>query len=89
MKHPMGYLKNTTTGRFHPISFREAPMPYGVGKRNVAQRYRSIGHHTEGFDTIKAARKWVSEQEHTVDVNRIWEWDGKDVPAMVEWFAVT
>ena len=49
-----GMLMNTATGRWHPILFRPAPAP--SGDVHGFERYRSKGHHTEGFDTEPAAR---------------------------------
>ncbi|MBI4120735.1 MAG: hypothetical protein HY457_00560 [Parcubacteria group bacterium] len=87
--YPTGILKNTATNRFHPISFRLAPMPGNADERAQAQRYKSVGHHAEGFDTLEAAQQWISEQKEKglVDVGVVWEWDGDGTPAMVEWFS--
>lgn len=86
---PWGMLKNTATGRWHPILFCPAPPPSGdvVGFR----RHRSKGHHTVGFDTeafamsdisqhISEGRGWWSGMS--------WTWDGTEVPAMTGWFKV-
>jgi len=86
VQYPTGILKNMATNRFHPISFRLAPTPSSSGE-DVGQRYKSLGHHTEGFDTLEAAKRWVSEKDNTKDIGMIWEWDGKDTPAMVQWFS--
>ncbi len=43
-------LKNTSTGKFHPIFYIEKPMPDLESEANKKYiRYRSKGHHTEGF----------------------------------------
>lgn len=84
--YPAAMLKNTKTGKFHPIIFRAAPMPSGS-----APRYKSLGHHTKGFDTLEAAKEWVQEmvkQGKLIDhTDQIAEWDGVGVPAMVTFFA--
>jgi hypothetical protein len=87
VKYPTGFLKNTATGRFHPILFRPAPAPSSDSK-DAVQRFRSSGHHTAGFGTLDEARTWVREQEQLSDVRVIWEWDGEGIPAMTEWLSV-
>ncbi len=89
MVMPTGYLKNTATGRFHPIVFRMAPMPGNADATLSAQRYKSLGHHTTGFDTLEAAQAHVTSEKTTlVDVGTIWDWDGEGIPAMIEWFNI-
>ena len=84
---PWGMLKNTATGRWHPILFRPAPAP--SGDVNGFERYRSKGHHTPGFDTEAEAKAHIDEH---IEADRgwwsgaAWEWDGSGVPAMTEWF---
>jgi hypothetical protein len=82
-------LKNTTTGRFHPIFFRLAPMPGGADSDLRAQRYRSYGHHTEGFlteeDAIVSAQA-TCKQSGAEFRPICWDWDGESIPAMVEFF---
>jgi len=89
MKYPTGYLMNAKTGRCHPISFRLGPAPSSSPDDDV-QRYKSLGHHTAGFDTIEQAREWVvsyrTDDFEMIDIGTVWEWDGEDVPAMVQWF---
>lgn len=81
--YPTGMLQNTATGRFHPISFRPAPMPGG----SDLPRYRSIGHHTLGFDDVEAARAWIkTTPEFVYDPEALWPWDGDGVPAMTIMF---
>jgi hypothetical protein len=77
--HPTGILKNTKTGRFHPISFRPAPFS---GNEDL-NRYKSIGHHTDGFDTREEAIAFVKTVETMEWTGLFWEWNGEDVPAMV------
>lgn len=85
--YPTGYLKNEKTGRFHPILFRPAPPPSGDDDL-MAQRYRSIGHHTDGFDSIEAAHEFVKNETAMTDVGVVWSWDGEGIPAMTEWFSM-
>jgi hypothetical protein len=82
--YPTGLLLNVATGRIHPISFRPAPMPANADANMSAQRWRSIGHHTEGFDTEAAAMAWIAEQGDKVNFveNLRLEWNGEGLPAM-------
>ncbi len=90
MIYPTGILKNTATGRFHPISFRPAPMPGGADSTMAAQRYKSLGHHTEGFATIDEAEAWIKTKvdgdSRTIDTGERWDWEGTDVPALVSFY---
>lgn len=82
-------LQNTSTNRFHPIIFGDAPMPGGMDNDADFRRYRSQGHHTEGFDTREEAQADIDKicAEHGfTDSKREYEWDGKETPAMVEFF---
>ena len=83
-KYPTGILKNTATNRFHPISFRYAPPPSG-DLSDGTKRYKSVGHHTDGFDTIEQAIEFVKSIPEFELMDLAWEWDGIDVPAMVQW----
>lgn len=92
MIYPTGILKNTKTGRFHPISFRAAPMPGNADGNLSAQRFKSLGHHTDGFAAIEEARAWIATK-HTpddtmIDTGEQWEWDGVEVPAMVQFYDI-
>lgn len=89
MLQPAGILKNTQTGRFHPIVFRPAPMPGGADAESNAMRHKSLGHHTNGLDTIEAANDWIAQQGSMVNAGVVYDWDGVGVPAMVEWFPVS
>jgi len=79
-----GMLRNTATGRFHPILFHPAPFPGQTGDLPIGSvmRYRSIGHHTEGFSTLDEALAHVKTTYpgYTL-LEGIDEWDGQDVPA--------
>jgi hypothetical protein len=83
---PSGILLNTATQRFHPIIFREAPMPAGADDNWSHQRYKSLGHHTVGFDTLEEAQAYIKSDARLFDSGAVWEWDGIDIPAMVSWF---
>lgn len=75
--------------RWHPILFRPAPLP-SSDDYDAAQRYRSKGHHTVGFDTREAAVIAADEIAMQVDgvlaVDADFSWDGEGVPAMTVFF---
>ena len=52
-------LHNEKLDRFHPLFFRPAPMPGGKDADMMAQRYRSHGHHTDGFATLEEAEEYM------------------------------
>ncbi len=87
----MGILKNTTTGRFHPINFEIDPAPEPDESKGDLTLYKSRDFHTEGFDTLESAQAHIKGSAG-VDVNfsgsEVWEWDGIEVPARVEWFTM-
>lgn len=77
-----GILQNTTTGRYHPILFRDAPFPGGV---LTPRRLKSYGHHTEGFTSHEEAHASLDDDRlagAVIDPTVI-PWDGEDVPAMI------
>jgi len=87
-------LRNTTTGRYHPILFYESPLP---GSPPDLVRHKSKGHHTAGFDTrtdalafIEGQQKKMAEMEMPARtcVANDFEWDeaADPVPAMVVFF---
>ena len=82
MLYPTGILSNQKTGRFHPISFEPYPAPGG----SDLPRYKSVGHHTDGFDTIEEAKAWVAEHDSTILITQTYDWDGEKVPAIVDVF---
>ncbi len=86
--YPAGMLTNTKTGRFHPIIFRDAPMPGNADDAWAARRYKSLGHHTVGFDTLEEAQAHIKAEPRYWDSGAFWEWDGEDVPAIVHFFAM-
>lgn len=85
MLYPAGILKNTDTGRYHPIIFRPPPTPSG-DYDSAIQRYKSKGHHTIGCDTIEEAHKSIRDNSSFIDSGALYEWDGKEIPAMTDWF---
>lgn len=80
-------LANMDTNRFHHILFAPSPFP---GNPAGLMRHRSVGHHTNGFDTVEAALEdagALAEKRSAVLVDDYgFEWDGKDVPAMTVFF---
>lgn len=89
--YPTGILLNVATQRYHPILFRMAPMPGGADDALAAQRFKSMGHHTDGFDDIDSAKAHISSkrQDGMIDTGLLWEWDGVEVPAMVKFFSLS
>lgn len=84
--YPTGILLNRETNRYHPISFRPAPMPGLIDSDKRFRRYRSLGHHTAGFGTLEAAQNFIEEhQPKFIPIGIVWDWDGKDMPIMTEW----
>lgn len=83
-------LHNTALNRWHPILFWNYPRP-SEDENEPATRYKSRGHHTEGFDTQEAANGHAKElaerQSGRFVPDLIYQWDGEGVPAMIEYFA--
>ena len=77
MNHPVGILVNLATGRFHPIVFRPAPLPGGASLADGTERYRSKGHHTNGFDTEEEAVAWVRQHPELMLTACKWEWTAR------------
>ena len=86
MLNPVGILKNTSTGLFHPIVFRIAPLASRADEDSGALRHRSRGHLTVGLGSLELAQAWIAARENSVDCGTIWEWDGKGIPVIVLWF---
>jgi hypothetical protein len=87
----MGILKNTATGKYHPIAFRQNPMPglADLEPGSSGHRYKSLGNDPIGYDTIEQARETVRDrQEHIIMTDRVWDWDPsvEEIPARVEFF---
>lgn len=89
-KLPACVLRNSNTNRYHPIVFRPSPMPGLADLHAEAQRYRSIGHHADGFDTFESARDYIlrmiREDSRIVWVDRMFDWDGLKIPATTQFF---
>lgn len=77
---PAGVLRNTATGRFHPIVFYPSPRPSEAGDLTV--RHRSKGHHTAGFDTMDEAVAFIDARPTWRHTRLVWAWDGEGVPAL-------
>lgn len=90
MRAPGGILINSSTGIFHPVIFRPAPLP-SEDLSATAIRHKSSAHHTDGFRTLEEAIEWFSSDQGTrigaIDEGVRWDWDGNGVPALVYWFA--
>ena len=70
------YLRNRETGRFHPLVYRPAPLPGGA-KPQGADRYRTLGHHTNGYDSFEEAQSYFTKDApHVPDTGIIYDWDG-------------
>lgn len=86
-------LHNNKENKWHPIFYYDSPLPGGFedGSLNSEMlRYKSKGHHTQGFDNREAAltsaqdlEKQLIEQHNIVTVNtkEDIEWDGEDIPS--------
>jgi len=88
-------LHNTKTDRFHPIFFKESPLP-GPPEKDKPIRHKSVGHHTGGFDNRADA---ISECHDMVEkikgdcigkpqlfIQNDFLWNGEGMPVMVEFF---
>lgn len=85
-------LFNTAKKTWHPIFYYESPLPGPIDEQAVA-RYKSKGHHTEGFETRDLALKSCDElktkliTEYGSNVvmelgdDQILEWNGEGIPA--------
>jgi len=90
----VGLIHDVTHNRWHPVYFREYPLPGPEGHQ--AHRYKSGGHHTEGFETrelgLAGARDLAEKlKDHSVGLPRLsleadFPWNGNDVPAIVAFF---
>jgi hypothetical protein len=87
---PVNLLLNTSTNRMHFIVFRPASAP-SEDEKDEAHRYRSLGHHTDGFDTRDEAVAFImakiKEGKNWSFLDMTWQWDGQDLPVMTFWFA--
>ena len=82
-------LYNVKCGLYHPIVYRESPLP---GNQDKLLRFKSEGHHTEGFsnreDAITEALKIKNKLQEMgfqiqvyLETNDIW--DGDELPLAV------
>ena len=93
----VGLIHNLKLDQWHPVYFRENPAPSSDGTE-LAQRYKSGGHQTTGFNTreegLEAAEKLaVAIEDQSIGpvslaLEKDFPWDGEDIPAMVVWFVV-
>ena len=87
MYFPAGLLHNTATNRWHPFFFRLSPRP-SDSKDDVAMRFRSAAHHTDGFACLDDAKGYIQEQTKWKDTGAIWDWDGTGIPTITNDFVV-
>lgn len=92
MIYPAIILHNTATGRFHPLVFRPGPSPSDDDPD--CYRFKSLGHHTEGFAThSEAVADCDTEKVFGQDILYVegldQTWDGKDLPARIMRFSVS
>ena len=93
-------LHNTATNRWHPIFYREVPLP-GPDTPGKPVRHKSIGHHTDGFATRQEAvtsaegtAKLIVDKGQapsvglTLTEDQDGEWDGTSIPADVAFFQI-
>lgn len=71
-------LDNKKTGTWHPILFRDSPLPGGSDQRRV----KSLGHHTTGFVELSEAEEHVVQFEGAARLRQVIPWDGIEIPAM-------
>jgi hypothetical protein len=85
--YPTSLIRNYVSGRWHPILFRPAPLPSGADIDSGCLRYRSKGHHTEGFATKDEAVAWIKDHSDTMTFLEGVEfcWDGNGVPTVTTW----
>lgn len=95
MNNPIvALLFNTKLKRWHPIIYREAPLP---GPNPQLIRHKSVGHNIEGFekreDAVAEARKnarTIVERNLSPQCQEALKedllWNGEGVPADVAFF---
>lgn len=100
MNPVVALVANTSTNRWHPIYYREAPLP-GPASDSKPMRHKSGGHHTEGFATRAEAAASARDLATKIVSTGCWTscavclepeydipWDGQDIPADVAFFAI-
>lgn len=79
-------LHNTGQDTYHPIIYRDAPLP-GPSDPGTPRRLKSIGHHTSGFPSLAEAQENVRTDERMSGAVQQLEppiaWEGADIPADV------
>lgn len=63
-------IHNVVTDRYHPVIYKPSPQP--SWSQGDLLRFRSMGNHTEGFDTHEEAldfvnNKMVKDVQNTID----------------------
>lgn len=89
---------NTKLNRWHPVIFREAPLP-GPDSLDKPVRHKSQGHHTAGFEKREDAVAEANNFAKQIVEHGMWSgcktclepeqdvpWDGEDIPADVAFF---
>lgn len=83
-------LRNTTTGTFHPIIYRDSPLP-GPPDASKPRRLKSIGHHTYGFGTLVEAQDHLKTDPRyegaVMELENTMDWDGTGIPADVAYLS--
>lgn len=84
-------LLNQATNRYHPVVFVMAPLPGGHTSEG-GERYKTHGHHTNGFDSREEAVAFAEKEyagrmagARTAFGGDI-VWDGEGMPAMKIFF---
>ncbi len=86
-----GIIYNEKDKLWHPIAYREAPLP-GPDTSDKPVRHKSIGHHTEGFatrdeaaaDVLATTERCKASADVVGDIRYVKKdiiWNGEDVPA--------
>lgn len=89
MENIVCLLFNQMKQTYHPVIYRWSPMP--SDDLPTAKRYKSAAHHTEGFKDCDAAishAKEMQPNEKYQFLDRVFVWDGDDIPLDVRWFDV-
>ena len=85
-------LQNVPNKTYHPIFYRLSPLP---GNTNTILRFKSIGHHTEGFKSRDEALADIVSENNNLRFKQMgWKplfktdddvlWDGEGVPTDVQ-----
>lgn len=88
----IGMIHNKSLDRWHPVYFSDHPHSADT---DSVWRFKSQGHHTDGFETRDAALENIQDDlvpqlsGALLALDSNYEWDGKGVPAIVEFFDVS